>query len=197
VAPYQETLQLWRLSDGQQIATLFTEDDDYAAYKSLAFSPDGRFLATGKFEAGEVWLWQVSQPQLLQQLEPSGGRVQGLAFSPDGHLLVCGKGGGSLRDKEMRVWDMHTRKATQGFLKKNWYPTFSPDGKLLASVDTHFFTLWDVATRRELRRFPTPGHITRITFSPGGRLLVFIIDREPTIYWWKVENGQEIYRMSS
>ncbi len=195
VALYYETIQLWRLTDGQLVQTLSPEE--WSAYKSLAFSPDGQFLASGNFEAGEVWLWQIPDGQLVQQMEPSAGRVQGLAFSPDGQLLVCGEAGGGNRDTEMRVWDMQTRRAAQSFPRGDWCPAFSLDGKLLAAGDLSFIGIWDVATRNSIRFIPAhKGRLSRIVFSPSGRVLVSIGDRKRTVRWWEVENGREIYRMS-
>ena len=195
VALYYDTIQLWRLKDGQLVCTLSPEE--YSAYKSLAFSPDGQFLATGNFEAGEVWLWQIPGGQLVQQMEPPAGRVEGLAFSPDGQLLVCGEGGGDIKDIEMRVWDMQTKHAVQSFARGDWCPAFSSDGKLLASGDLHFIGIWDVATRKGIRFIPAhQGRLSRLVFSPSGQVLVSIGDRKPTIRWWNVENGREIYCMS-
>lgn len=206
VALYYETIQLWQLTDGQLVQTLSPEE--WSAYKSLAFSPDGQFLATGNFEAGEVWLWQIPSGQLVQQMEPAGGRVEGLAFSPDGQLLVCGEAGGHKDDIEMRVWDMGTKRALQGFALrynprfalKNWHPTFSPDGKFLASASLgaawYSIAVWDVATRSIVRRFEAHGgRFHRLRFSPSGQLLVSIGDRQRTVRWWKVESGEELYNV--
>ncbi|WP_374228912.1 WD40 repeat domain-containing protein [Ktedonobacter sp. SOSP1-52] len=98
----------------------------------------------------------------------------------------------------MRVWNMHTREATQSFLKKDRLSTFRPDGKLLASGDLHGITIWDIATRTKIRQFPVhTGRFARLTFSPSGRMLISMGDRKRTVRWWNVEKGQEIYRLSS
>lgn len=167
IAPYANDIHLWRLGEGWSVQSLFSEEyavyNDCASYKSIAFSPDGQFLADGNFEAGEVWLWQIPDGQLVQQMKPTGGRIQGLAFSPDGQLLVCGEGGGRPIDREMRVWSMQTRQIVQGFLQEDWYPTFRADGKFLASTGperawqgsfARLITLWDVATRKKVQQFP-------------------------------------------
>lgn len=200
IATYANDIQLWRLSDGQPIHQLCSED--YPAYKSIAFSPDGQFLATGNYEAGRVLLWQGSDGQPVQEMKPSDGRVEGLAFSPDSKLLVCGNAGGRNDGTEtMRVWNMQTKEAAEGFPRKDCHPAFSPDGKLLAAGDLagdpSFIGIWDVATRKSIRFIPAhKGRLYRITFSPSGRVLTSIGARPTTIRWWNVENGREIYRMS-
>lgn len=196
VGLYYGTIQLWRLTDGQLVRALSPEE--WSCYKSIAFSPDGQFLASGNFESGKVWLWQIPDGQLVQEMKPSDGRVEGLAFSPDGQLLVCGNAGGHGDGTEqMRVWDMQTKEAAEGFPRKDFHPAFSPDGKLLAAGDLSFIGIWDVATRKSIRFMSAhKGRLARIIFSPSGRVLVSIGDRKRTVRWWNVESGREIYRLS-
>ncbi len=69
--------------------------------QALAFSPDGRLLATGSsFRVAQ--LWDARSGKLLHTL-PHEGRVQSLAFSPDGHTLATGSADGATR-----VWDTAT-----------------------------------------------------------------------------------------
>jgi WD40 repeat protein len=65
----------------------------------LAFSRDGRHLATGG-DDGAVWLWDVVTGQELVSLPAGGASVLAVAFSPDGRRL--GAGGA---DGVVRVWD--------------------------------------------------------------------------------------------
>lgn len=197
IAPFADDIDLWRWEEGHLVYAYSLCSDDYACYKSLAFSPDGQFLASGNFESGKVLLWRMPDGQPVQPMEPPLGRVEGLAFSPDGKLLVAGNAGGDKKDIEMRVWDMQTKQAVQSFPIGNWHPTFSPDGKLLAAGDLHFIGIWDVANRKSIRFMPAhKGRFARLVFSPSGRILASIGDRQRTIRWWNVEDGREIYRMS-
>lgn len=59
--------------------------------RSLAFSPDGRFLAAGAEPESQVNLWNLATAEVAGQFEMDRGRVQSLAFSPDGlRLAVAG-----------------------------------------------------------------------------------------------------------
>jgi len=64
---------------------------------SVAFSPDGRLLASGSWGGTIIRLWDVASGQLVRTLEGHTSRVHSVAFAPDGHLLASGSGDGTIR----------------------------------------------------------------------------------------------------
>jgi WD40 repeat protein len=70
---------------------------------ALAFSPDGRGLATGS-EDGELCLWEVATGKLRLALRAHDQGVLSASFSPDGRLLAVACG-----DRTGLVWDLLTR----------------------------------------------------------------------------------------
>ena len=97
----------------------------------VAFSPDGRLLASG----GRDWtvrLWDPATGEHLRTLTGHAGTVRGVAFSPDGRLLASG----CSNDRTVRLWDPatgeHLRTLT-GHADGVWGVAFSPHGRLLAS----------------------------------------------------------------
>src|SRR6266702_5985515 len=67
---------------------------------SIAFSPDGKLLASGG-EDQTVRLWDVSSGQCLKILQGHTHRVRSVAFSPDSDVLASGS-----EDQTVRLWDV-------------------------------------------------------------------------------------------
>lgn len=81
---------------------------------ALAFSPDGRWLASGGGEpsrSGEIKIWDVQERRLVKDLpEVHSDTVLGLAFSPDGRYLASGA-----TDKFARVVDLESGEVARTF----------------------------------------------------------------------------------
>jgi WD40 repeat protein len=68
---------------------------------SVAFTPDGKTLASGSSDS-TIKLWNVAAGQAALTLRGHHGSVTGVAFSPDGQLLASSDGQGSIR-----LWRRH------------------------------------------------------------------------------------------
>lgn len=73
--------------------------------KSLAVSPDGKFLASGGRDGRMVFLWDVATGELKRKLRGHKGGVYSLTFSSDGQLLASGS-----IDRTIRLWVITTNK---------------------------------------------------------------------------------------
>jgi WD40 repeat protein len=100
-------IRLWRVSDGTPLFTLeghkgnlFNPGD----VLDLAFSPDGKILASGGRD-GTVRIWRVSDGTLLRTIK-HGSRVWGVAFSPDGTMLASAEWHGPVRLFDVRQWGL-------------------------------------------------------------------------------------------
>ncbi len=144
------TVRLWDASTLTHIDTL--EGGHTGEVLSVAFSPDGRTLASGSFE---LKLWDVvTQREIATLGQLYGYKVKSVAFSPDGRTLASGSG-----DGRIDLWDVQTR---QGITTLDGHTgdvvslVFSRDGTTLASGSSdHFgdgtFLLWDLSELAELR----------------------------------------------
>jgi WD40 repeat protein len=71
---------------------------------SVAFSPDGKVLASAAVGESDVRLWEAATGKRLSPTAAPGGAVRRLAFSPDGRRLAAVAGG--LRDEAISLWDV-------------------------------------------------------------------------------------------
>jgi hypothetical protein len=101
-----------------------------APIRSVAFSPDGKFLASGSDDK-TVKVWEVGSWREVATLRGHGGYVYSVSFSPDGKFLASGSD-----DKTVKVWEVGdwwevaTLRGHGGYV---YSVSFSPDGKFLAS----------------------------------------------------------------
>lgn len=82
-------ISLWDVATRQQRGNAMTDPFSSSA-QSLAFSPDGATLASGKY--GAIELWDVSSQQHIGKSFPLDGAVSSLAFAPDGSTLASADG---------------------------------------------------------------------------------------------------------
>ena len=143
--------------------------------ESVAFSPDGRTLASGSRDM-TVRLWDAATGAHKRTLTGHTSLVYSVSFSPDGRTLASGS-----RDMTVRLWDAATgahKHTLTGHTDSVGSVSFSPDGRTLASGGRSFLSggntvrLWDVATGKHKRTLI--GHtdsVYSVVYSPDGRTL--------------------------
>lgn len=151
---------------------------------AIAFSPDGKLLATeygGDSKKGgwEVMLWDAASGREKGRLSGHTDAVASIAFDQSGKRLLTAS-----RDGTARIWDVETRAELQ-ILKD---PAIPPDsagaplngaafdaegGRVVTAGDDRTARIWDVKTGRQLQSLGNhQAEVTHASFSPDGLLIV-------------------------
>ena len=166
---------------------------------SLAFSPDGRFLAAG--DRDRAHLWDISSETAKSMpSKPHKGLVTTIAFSPNSKFFVSGTG-----DRSICLCYLNSKAPAKIIEAKHTNPIYSiaisPDSKLLAISDRcEIVQLWDLASGRELSlkgsKDPNNSVISHflyrdiIAFRSDCNL--FAVGRRNMVRIWNIESGNTI-----
>jgi WD40 repeat protein len=163
-ASWDHTVRVWDSRSGTQLLCLRHEGDEDSPGEtesradrplptilvggtgcvySVAFSPDGRRLASGDKVVlrGAVRIWDAQSGARILCLRGHEGGVTGLAYSPDGKRLASASDDGTVR-----VWDVRTGAQLLCLEHRHYVNrvVFSPDGRRLAAgCEDQTVLVWD------------------------------------------------------
>ncbi|HEX8737216.1 MAG TPA: caspase family protein [Pyrinomonadaceae bacterium] len=189
---FDNKIKLWNLETGKQVRALEyqAKRTNVKAINTVAFSADGRVLASDNLEDHTILLWDAATGKPIKSLQGHTSLVYSVAFSPVRKNLLASGGA----DDIVRLWDWETgsHKLLSGHEKGVKTVAFSQDGKILASgSEDKTIKLWDVEKNELIRSLE--GHedeVSSVVFSPDG-LTLASGSGDKTIRLWDVKTGQQ------
>ena len=129
---------------------------------SIAFSPDGKIIASGGTDE-TLRLWEAETGKELRVFSGLKSNVGSLAFSPDGKVLAAEA------YFSLRLWDVATGRELIPPIAQNWNVSsvaFSPDSQMVAAGSNDQTTrVWDARSGKELYKF---GDVKGYVVEPNG-----------------------------
>ena len=192
----QTSLVVWNLESGVTSCPI----DEYLSYvRSLAFSPDSRFLlASSMGAANELKLWDVKSCQLVRQFNLKGIDATGIAFSSDGKRVITG----SVWVQMAILWDVNTGTEIRRFAHEGTSVTFPVldvafglDDRTILVPGPESLELWDVESGVIIRRYSgQTGLVMSVDISPDGK---YVLSSSSTgeVILWDFSTGEELYRL--
>jgi WD40 repeat protein len=159
---------------------------------TVAFSPDGRRLATGSRD-NNVKIWASDTGQELHMLRGHRAEVHCIAFTPDGKRLLSAS-----LDGTARLWD--AAAGAERLVLTHEGPVFgasvSPDGTYLATAAGEAaIQIWNARSGEAVRKFlGLSGQAVGVAFSPDGLHLAGWSDTrgKGEVKVWEVDSGKEV-----
>ncbi|ORY17692.1 transcriptional repressor rco-1 [Clohesyomyces aquaticus] len=179
--------QIYDVETGNLVAHLqdgsLPEDGDLYI-RSVCFSPDGMYLATGA-EDKVIRVWDIQSRTIKHQFTGHEQDIYSLDFARNGRIIASGSG-----DRSVRLWDLPSNKQVLHLSIEDGVTTvaISPDNRYVAagSLDKSV-RVWEVATGQLVVRLEGEvGHkdsVYSVAFAPAGdRLVSGSLDK--TIKMW-------------
>ena len=173
-------IKIWEVSSGDCIKTFGGHTD---SVYSVAYSPDGKYLAVNSF--GGMKLWNVATGGYVKKII---GQYN-VAYSPDGKYIASSSYLYVINLSEVATGECI--KKLKGHTDAIGFLVYSPDGKYIASgSQDKTVKLWEVSSGECIKTLE--GHVERVNsvcYSPDGKY-VASGSKDKTVKLWEVVNGR-------
>jgi WD40 repeat protein len=179
---YQALKQAWTTAPAQKSPETLPVPGGRGV-RSVAFSPDGKYLAAGD-ENGSVYVWQVSPLSLVSTMtDPASKGVTSVAFNPGGSVIAAGDANG-----HVYLWAAGKAPAALAAPSGAGVRSvaFSSDGKYVAAGDGDGdIYVWQLSNLGLASAMTDPGSkgVTSVAFNPANTLLA-VGDANGKTYLW-------------
>lgn len=159
-----------------------------AGVLAVAFSPDGKFWATGDTDKN-LYIWRLADSQIITTCIGHTNWIRSIAFHPQEPILASAG-----NDDTVRIWNIYTGECIAKLEEHKdqvWSVAFSPNGQILASASDDFTVrLWDVNSYQCCHIFTEHTYWVRtVAFNAQGTILASA-SVDQTVKLWDVNTGE-------
>jgi WD40 repeat protein len=169
-------VQVWDAATGTRLTSYLGHTSlqgRLAEVQAIAWSPDGKYIASGSRDNNDVHLWEAATGVRLRLLSlpehdlDATGHLMGvlsLAWSPDGKYIASGS------YKIVQIWNAATGAKLTSYLGHTSGVTsvaWSPDGKYIAS-GSRDLQVWEAMSTKLVSYGPHARGVYKVIWSPGG-----------------------------
>jgi len=184
-------VQIWNVATGLPVRTLTGHADTVEA---LAWSPDGRHIATGGLDM-VILIWDARTGQPERALTGHSRQIRSITWSPDSIHLAS-----SSQDGTIRIWDtsVGVQERTRTSEYAEWV-AWSPDGRTIAiasAIENQSVQIWEPDTGQVRDVITQAGYIaSQPTWSPDGHSIT-TSDAERAVKIWDADSGEHLQTLS-
>ncbi|KAG2346304.1 WD40 repeat-like protein [Suillus weaverae] len=170
---FDGSLRLWDLESGAQIGGKWQDEEDEAAVRTMALSPNGKTLASGS-QDGTVRLWDVETGKVVVKWKGHTEFVESVCWSPNGERVVSG----SCPDGTARVWDVESEEPVEGLnpIKTGhihvYAVSYSPEATMIATGGFNGIEIWDAKTGKRLNKIKDYDDICSLAWTSDEKKLI-------------------------
>lgn len=185
---------LWDVKSGKRLGVLASKEKGHKAeVVSLAFSDDGRYVASGDMQ-GMIVIWNIKDRSVVRSFKAHAGEVNQIVFIQGGIEFASAGMDGALY-----LWSVERESALAVLIKPSedivTSLTVSANGSVLyAASDNLTVKGWNVPLRTLRSTISFQGRlINNIAVSPDGDLLA-VIEEDQSVLLWNIRESKAVWR---